>query len=528
MVRKFYDLHDPTVVNPMIEINYNTIIRLVVQKFESESGEVDLVNLMRIYHFMSMIPYSNSVTKRCNFILEQKGMALASQAEAMNISQFVSALIKNGKFSFARRMIPYIMSTMDKSKFGRLIHTAYDISVANLETPELVKRVRQEFELNGYIERLRELEYTLMLYFFVKNQKDVENPDFFLRFERRSFMIRNHFTLDILKSILETLSRSDKPIFSKNFFKEFEAKLSQKPGELKDDLLLLIFQEQAKFQFESTTFWQRLATEAFTRSDRLSPEQLVMVFANFTNNNGFFPNILQKFTETICNVGISSLKPENFETLLLALYQFDTSSLVKPSQELRKLSAKYVISKSGYFTIQQLESVLEKRSFFAVEDHKEIITGVQHRIMQGNGFSKDNLDLKTLCNITNICLSEFPNDSQPEFVCSIIDLSMALLIENAKDETLNIPNSLEIYGNFLSLVSQQNLDRIYTEKRKKLFQIFEQHLIKLHKKTEPILEEPSVEDNLSKYVDALYSILERSNEDIEKVHERAKTAYGLV
>jgi len=506
ILNKFNTFQKITARSPFLENFHNEIVNSVIDKYERNEEELNTQTLTSLYYFMSHNDYENLFTKRCNFLLEQRGIESHKEMKDQEFVGFVSALAKNNKKPYIFRMVPYIIQSIDGYSLGKLTMIVNCLAGLGIKSEALALKTKDYLMNTQGIEKLRPVEYSQILSFF-SGYPEIEDPEFFKRMEKRAQLVSEMCDLNSFIMIIDALESFEKKPMGRNFYKNIEKRFNDLVPELSDEMMYKLFMDFCYVGCATFVVSSKVSSEAMARSDRFSQNMMVNVFINLSKSKRLTLSLLKRYTEVFAQKGINEISSGEYEQLLLAYTQFFKDIQAKPSTDVAQVLGKFFIKKlsaeSDRIEIDRIFSLLK---LFEKSDQESICTELQQdRVMNQN-----NIDF--LGELMKFMANECPQVIQANFVEHIIDL----LNENASLDQSFLEGSAEI----LHVLTEQEVNESVSEKRTRLFRSLEKVFLKLYK-NQP--EELLTESKLFIYLFAFYSSTERPRPELEEIfHEALK------
>lgn len=527
MVKKFHEFHQNRPTNVMLETNYNQIISKIVHYCEQESHDVTAGDIASIYFCISQIPYSNQFTKRCNFVIEQKGVALYKEMNPFETSIFFSTLVKNKKKGFAQTMIPYIEEHIHDYKLGLLTKTLDSIASLDVKVPELAVRVRDILLHSSKIEKLRAREYSYVVRFF-SQYTDMEGVnDLFRRLEFRFKWIERECDTETVNTLIIAITSCEKLFMNLAFYDELSEKIKNMEEEIDRESVIPLLKFYTRNGLEYLLSRNDFVLKFVSECDTMDAQSLVVLLYYLSKSRSMHIQEAEFIIQNLFSQGPLDLDYASLENLLIAYNHFSSRRSGDSLLEEKKILTQAVLKKIDCFPVEKFLSIIIKNfNMFDPKDQKNIFDSYQEKVLCHELTRVS--DIKNIHYLTYVLLTKYPEMTNKDFINQMIDFSLNIMTENVNHETSVLhPRFLETFANFISSLLNVELDAVYTEKRIELLNATEEFLVKIYKAKGSVPEELLSEKNLLLFIKSFYAVFEQPSQELEKIFSEALNTLGL-
>lgn len=526
ILNKFNYLQKSVPKNPRLEAQFNEILNLIIQKYELGEGQGDTKLLTLFYQFVNQSPYNGPMVKRCNFILEQKGIAQYQKMKQSELAGFVTTLAENNKKYYVQSLIPYLSETIHmqpKEKIAKIIH---EFTRFNLHAPQLATNLEQFCIKSALIERLEAQEYAYFLHFF-SNYPEIKNPILFRKFRDRLNFIKDTLDANTFGLIVEAASHLDISLTGPDFYKILTEKFWTYLSVLESNIVLGFFIPICQHNIENALIHQRVFAHALNKGDKFGMGALIKVFYWINESKKLDISIHKQFTDCLMNYGIDRLKIVEFEMILVSYDKYHNATHIKPSNSVLDECFLFLKERLDGFPFDKFEKIIGHLTIFPLEDQKELCIGVQDRVIKENDKINIDLDFNFIYKLLEISFERFRDSTSQTFVHTVIQIAtnMAKSELDKPSDQRNI-NNLEKLAKLLHLLSDKPVTAEYKEKRGKVFRILEQLFLQFYQSSNEIGKDLT-EGKLFTYIMAFYSLIDKPNPEIGKLLQQALRVFDM-
>ena len=516
LLNKFNSFQKTASKSPFLENFHNEIINLIIEKYERNEEELNTQTLTTLYFFLSHSDYENVFTKRCNFLLEEKGMFNYKEMSDQEFVGFVSGLARNNKRPYILKLLPHIIESIDTYSLGKLTMLVNCLANLNIKSTELALKTKNYLMKEQDIEKLRPVEYSQILNFF-SQYPEIEDAEFFRRMEKRAQMVADICDLNSFILIVEAVNKFSKRPVGRLFYKNLEKKYNELVTELSDQMMYSLFMDFCEMGCATFVLCTKVSSEALIRADRLSQSMLVNILSNLSKSKRLTLSLLKRYTEILSQKGVNEVSSVEFEKLISAYNQFFKDIQARPSSDIAQVLGGFILEKVLALGEKQLDTVFTFLARFEKRDQWIICRELQEKAIEKNS-------VYFFTELMNLIVNECPEAIHEDFVEHVIDL-----LENNDEGVLanidadSLQNFLEASAKVLHVLTEKEVGEASTEKRTRLFRSLEKLFVSLYKNQEDIPQELLVESKLLIYIMAFYSSAERPRPELEGIfHEALK------
>lgn len=527
MVKKFHEFHQNRPTNVMLETNYNQIISKIVHYCEQESDEISAGDIASIYFCISQIPYSNQFTKRCNFVIEQKGVALFKEMNPFETSIFFSTLVKNKKRGFAQSMLPYIEMHIHDYKLGLLTKTLDSIATLDAKVPEIAARVKDILLQYSKIEKLRAREYSYVVRFF-SQYTDIEGAnELFRRLELRFKWIERECDAETINTLISSILNSEKLFMSLSFYDDLSEKIKNMEDEIDREYVIPLLKFYTKNGLEYLLARNDFILKFVPECNTMDAQSLVVLLYYLSKSRSMHIQEAEAIIQNLFSQGPFDLDHTSVENLLVGYSHFLNRRNPNSFLEEQKMLTDVVLQKIDGFSIDKFLSIIIKNfNMFDPKDQKLIFDSYQDKVLRHELTRVS--DIKNIHYMAYLLLTKYPDMTNKDFVNQMIDFSLNFMTEKVNQETSVLhPRFLETFGNFLSGLLNVELDATYAGKRIELLNVTEEFLVKIYKTKGSVPEELLSEKNLLLFIKSFHTVFGQPSQELEKIFTEALNTLGL-
>jgi len=512
--------------NQLFTENYfNEIVNGVILKIEREGIE-DPRTLASLYNYINRFPFTNQYKTRVNFLLEQKGMMMFKEMKHEELSSYAHTLAKLGKKTYFQGILMYISSQMKQYNIRMISTILYDSCILDLKTPEVAAEFQNYILSQKENIRFSSQDFSFIFYYCGKNSDVMNNPEFFQKLENLAKLQVNYSNGIALSNIFHGLSFYDKQMMSSKFYEIFESRILYLLSELSHQALSLILRGYSIFGQGSEFFYGKIIEEAHKRVRELDPEAFTTIFYMLTKSKKISFELIESFTYHLLGGKLSQLLPKQFEHIFYSYFNLLKDDVYKPNKKLMEAFSQYINQHIDNFSIQRLGNIAHMCTLLLKEDQNDLSIKIQNLIINTQSIDIDSVELKSICEIAYFVLYETADKVLDGFVTKIIDLSLPLAQKKLIDkEELTKLHFLRYYGKLLIVLTPQ--DKLTADdlvKRKNLFELIEQWLIKAYEESPGVPEDFEVESLLMNFIIGFYNVLKNPLDETKHIFKEALKA----
>ena len=526
ILNKFNYLQRNIPKNPRLEAHYNEILSLVVYKFERGEDQGDNRILTLFYQFVSQGPYDGPITKRCNFILEQKGIAQYQGMKQSELAGFITTLALNNKKAYIRSLIPHLSGNIHQQPKEKIARILYEISRFNLHAPELASNIEKYCLRSHLIERLEPREFAKIFYFF-SGYPDIKNPYFFKKFEERLVSIAGAIDEKSFSMIVEAADNYQWFLISSKIYKTLESKFFAYLGVLDNKIITSYFSSYCLRKLDNTALYQRVCAHVLRNSDKFDISFLAKIFFWSTERRKLDLNSLKQFTEIFMKYGIDRLKLNDFEMIFPCYNHYYRATRIKPSNETLEDLYLFLKERLDSFSFHQFQRIIEHIPILSLEDQQEIYLGLQKRVIKDSDQIKNEDDYEFIYKLVQFSFEKCQDSTSQDFIHTVIDLTGNIArteLENPSQK--RSINTLEKLAKLIHLLADKSITTEYKEKLGNLFRTLEELFIQSYQSYSEI-DGNLTESKLFIYIMAFYSLIDKPSPEIGKLLQKALSVFDM-